>query len=59
MVEPVIPEESLHGVQWHSLRERENMLTFPRDQKHSKVVKRPGSRSLFGFLSSLSATKQQ
>lgn len=53
MVEPVIPEESLHGVQWHSLGGRENMLTFPRNQKHSKVVKRPGSRTLLGFPSSL------
>lgn len=53
MVGPVIPKELLHGLQWHSCQKLENMLTFPRDQKYSKVVKRAGSRSLLGLLSSL------
>lgn len=53
MVEPVIPKKLLHVLQWHSCQKLENMLTFSRDQKYIKVVKRAGSRSLLGFLSSL------
>lgn len=58
MVEPEIPEELLHGAQWHSLQEWENMPTLPGDHKQSKVIKRAAPDQCLGSRP-LSATKQQ